>query len=51
MDLLVMAAIVLVVSAGISMLAYLKRIAAAVERMADALEARSGSSVREDGHP
>lgn len=49
MEWLVMAAIVVVVLAGISLLAYLKRIAEAAERVADAVEARSHNSVREDG--
>jgi hypothetical protein len=40
MDLLILIAIVLVVLAGISVLAYLRRIALATERVADAIEAR-----------
>lgn len=48
MEWLVMAAIVVVVLAGISLMAYLKRIATATERIADALEARALSSAEDD---
>lgn len=43
MDWLIVAAILVLVLAGISLMAYLRRIAAATERIADALEKRSDS--------
>jgi hypothetical protein len=51
MEWLVMAAIVVVVLAGISVMAYLKRIATAAERIADALEVHSLSGSSNDRHP
>jgi hypothetical protein len=51
MEWLGMAAIVVVVLAGISFMAYLRRIAAAAERIADPLEARALSSAQHDERP
>ncbi|GAB3389892.1 hypothetical protein GCM10027568_12760 [Humibacter soli] len=48
MDLLILAAIVVVVLAAISVLAYLRRIASATERIADALERQPASVSHED---
>jgi len=50
MDLLILAAIVVVVLGAISVLAYLRRIAAATERIADALERQPASASHEDAH-
>jgi hypothetical protein len=43
MDWLILASIVVVVLAGISVLAYLRRIASATERIADAIEQRASA--------
>jgi hypothetical protein len=48
MEWLGMAVIVVVALAGISFMAYLRRIATAAERIADALEARSLSNTHND---
>lgn len=50
MDLLILVAIVVVVLAAISVLAYLRRIATATERIADALERQPASRSREGAH-
>lgn len=50
MDWIILIGIVVVVLAGISLLAYLRRVAAATERIADALEKQSTSTERADEH-
>jgi hypothetical protein len=50
MDWLIPIGIVVVVLAGISLLTYLRRVAAATERIADALEKQSTSTEWADEH-